>query len=406
MGINVTVKEVTDVFKEKIVELQEEPEFQWNTEKIRYAVDDNGDPCVKLAVGNVPLDYDLWKGLRNPATVGLYPVGLQEIWEFYANRRRETVDEFGRQTIFKVPRSFNFACKNYTRAVIISVMLPFSPKVIEDYTQLILKKRKASSHLFSRMYKDVNLMIDKATARVAIELVADDNIVVMMSNDTVKSISMEAVPLTRQGDSNGPSKGGNYPQKSMAVLMGLGQFGVSRIVFRDEFIDGKVQRFIGPIRSVVIFDKENLVTDGSSGIIYPTETWRKFLFKLFDFTNIDDEINQYRFCSYIPYNDEGCNKCVAYCPTGAQENSIPSSNGRYSEQILKQTHRFWSGKLQFDFARCREKREQMTILFSEWSCARGLSVCAAVGKRRMYAAKNFYKKMFQLTKDSKVAILE
>ena len=35
---------------------------------------------MKLAVGNVPLDYDLWEGLRNPAIIGMYPAGLKEIW--------------------------------------------------------------------------------------------------------------------------------------------------------------------------------------------------------------------------------------------------------------------------------------------------------------------------------------
>ncbi len=137
------ISELTNIFKEKITELQEEPEFQWGRDNIKYALDENGEPAVKLAVGNVPLNYDLWEGLRNPAVVGFFPVGLQEIWEFYANRRKENVDEYGRQTIFQVPRSFNFALKNYSRVVIISVMLPFSLKVIEDYTRLSMKRRGA-----------------------------------------------------------------------------------------------------------------------------------------------------------------------------------------------------------------------------------------------------------------------
>jgi len=141
MGMGVTVNGLADMFKEKIAELQEEPEFQWDIEEVKYAVDEDGEPYVKMAVGNVPLDYDLWKGLRNPAVVGLYPAGLQEVWEFYSNRRKGRVDEFGRQTIFQIPRSFDFARKNYSRAVIISVMLPFSPKVIDDYSQLLKKER-------------------------------------------------------------------------------------------------------------------------------------------------------------------------------------------------------------------------------------------------------------------------
>jgi hypothetical protein len=384
MGTDITASGLAGLFRGKIGELQGEPEFQWGVEKVKYAVDENGEPSVKIAVGNAPLDYDLWEGLRNPAVVGLHPVGMREIWEFYANRRKVSVDEYGRQTIFQIPRSFDLARKNYSRAVIISVMLPFSQNVVKDYTRLFSEKGMGSSHLFSRMYEDVNLMIDKATSRAAIDLVSDDAVVVAMNNKNVNNVSREAVPVTRQGASHGPVKGGNYSQKSIAVLMGLGQF-------------GKVQRFAGPIRSIVMFDKRDPVRDGSDGIVYPTEAWREFLFRLFDFTIIDPEVNRYRFCSYIPYDDEGCGKCVGCCPSGAQANSVPAANGEYTEEISKQTHRFWDGKLQFDFGRCCEERGQFATLFPEWSCARCLSMCVAEGKRRTYSAKNFYEKMLQLT---------
>ncbi len=154
MEVDVTVKKLADLFKGTIIELQDEPEFQWKREGIKYAVDEKGEPCLKLTMGNVPLDYDLWEGLRNPALVGLYPVGLQEIWEFFANRRKTGIDESGRQTIFQIARSYDFARKNYTRALIISVMLPFSLKTIDSYTQFFLKEKEGSSHTFSRMYED------------------------------------------------------------------------------------------------------------------------------------------------------------------------------------------------------------------------------------------------------------
>ena len=397
----VTPEELTAAFKEKIGELQEEPEFQWNKEKMKYALDKNGEADVKLAVANIPLDYDLWEGLRNPAVVGLFPVGLGEIWEFYANRRKQSIDEYGRKTIFQIPRSFAFARANYSRAVIISVMLPFSQRVIGDYTQLILGKGKGSSHLYSRMLEDVNLMINKATSRVGIDLVTHDNAVVAMDSGTAEKVSAEAVPLTHQGSSHGPSLGGNYPQKSIAVLAGLGQFGIQRMVFRDEFLDGRVQRSIGPIRSIIVFDQEEVAKDGSCGVIYPTNDWREFLLKLFDFTNIDPQVNQYRFCSYIPQGDKGCGKCISCCPSGAQRNSAPSPTGGFPEEISKQTHRFWEGKLRFDFARCCEERGQMGTLFSEWACSRCVSICGAQGNRRAYAAENFYEKMHELTTDEK-----
>ena len=403
-----TINGLTQIFKEKIIEVQEEPEFQRSTEKIEYATNKKREPLVKLAVGNVPIDYDLWEGLRNPAVVGLHPAGLTEIWEFYADRRKQKVDEVGRQTIFQVPRSFDFALTNYRRAVITSVMLPFSPQIIEDYVNQVIEKRKGSSYLFARMYEDINSMLDKTITRVAIDLVTDDSdsVVVVMNNDTVKAISTEAIPQTRQGVSHGPCKGGNYPQKSVAVLMGLGQFGISRIVFRDELTNGKVQRFAGPIRSIIIFDKQELVTDGSDGIVYPSQTWRQFLSRLFDFTNTAPDINQYRFCSYIPLDDKGCNKCTGCCPSGAQPGSVPKPDGQYSEQVSRQGHRFWEGKLQFDYGKCCDDRGQMAGLFPEWSCARCLTVCVDQGIRRRHAAQNFYPKMSELTTQAELTPIQ
>ena len=397
---SLNVKDLTKLFKQKIDELQDEPEFQWTEQKTRYAVDEDGTPSVKLVLGNVPLDYDLWKGLRNPAMIGLHPAGLEELWEFYASKRRERVDESGRQTIFQLPRSFDFALKNYHRAVVISMMLPFSPRILGEYVENILSKRGGSSHLFSKMYESLNLMADKTTTRAAIDLVSDDNAVIAMYDNNVRNVSTEAIPQTRQGDSHGPSKGGNYPQKSLAVLMGLGQFGVSRIVMRDELSRGMVRRFIGPIRSIIVFDKEALVRDGSGGLVYPTEDWRSFLVNLFDFTNVNPEINRYRFCSYIPYGDEGCRMCVVNCPSGAQANSVPAPDGRYPEHVSRQVHRFWDGKLQFDFSRCCEKRGQMANLYPEWSCARCVTTCAAKGTRRLEAAEGYYEKTLDLTSNS------
>jgi hypothetical protein len=382
-----------------MLELQEEPEFQWRLDKTKYAVNEKGAPHIKLAIGNTPLDYDIWEDLRNPATIGLHPIGLKEIWEYYANRKKERVDESGRPTIFQIPRSFNFARKHYNRAVVMSVMLPFSLRVIKEYGKKILKNNKGSTHTFARMYEDVNLMMDKATSRVALDLVTGDNVVVAMNQENVQSISTEAVPVTQQGASHGPSKAVNYPQKSIAVLMGLGQFGISRIVFRDEFVDGQVQRFVGPLRSIIVFDKADVVRDGSNGIMYPSEAWRKFLLQLYDFGNTSPDINKYRFCTYSPYNDEGCGKCLRNCPSGAQRNSAPEATGCYSEQLSQQDHRFWEGKLQFDYARCCDERGQMTTLFPEWSCARCVTICAAMGNRRADASNNFYTKMVELTQN-------
>jgi hypothetical protein len=395
--MEVHATDITARFQDTIRDLQGEPDFQWRPDDVKYAVNGRGEPDVQLAVGNVPLDYDLWAGLRNPALVGLHPAGLPEIWAFHANRRKSRVDAAGRSTIFQIPQSYDYARTTYRRAVIISVMLPFSPTVLDAYVQGIRGATQGSSYLYARMYRDANLMINTATSRVAMDLVTPDRVVVAMDDTTVKDVSTEAIPLTHQGVSHGPSKGGNYPQKSLAVLLGLGQFGIHRLVFRDEYRDGDVTRYFGPIRSIVIFDKDEVVRTGRHGVMYPTPAWRDFLFQLSDFTHTDQAVNQYRFCSYIPLGDEGCGKCIGCCPSGAQPNSTPTPQGQFSEQVKRQIHRFWDGCLQFDYARCCEDRGQLGTLFPEWSCTRCLTVCVTEGSTRPSAAKAFYTKLHQLT---------
>lgn len=398
MTMDLGVDSLTQTFQEKIDELQAEPDFSKGPERTKCALDRNGKPAVKLAIGNVPLEYDLWEGLRNPAVIGLYPAGLREIWEFHAHRIKRKAEEGGKQTIFQMPRSFDFALENYHRAVIISAMLPFSHRIVQEYVSRIMGKRKGSSYLFTSMYEEMNRLLDKAVTRAAIDLMTDnsDSVVVAMNNDNVKACSNEAIPQTRQGASHGPSKGSNYPQKSMAVLMGLGQFGISRLVFRDEFIDGRVERFAGPIRSIIVFDKQPLIKDGGGGVIFPSPAWRQFLFKLFDFTNTDRDINQYRFCSHIPVDDDGCGKCASHCSSGAQASSAPKSDGQYSEQVSR-SNRFWAGKLQFDYSKCTDERNQMAGIFPEWSCARCITVCIDQGIKRETAARSYVNKISELT---------
>lgn len=227
---DLSVEDLTTLFRQTIRELQQEPEFQSGGDRISYATDAEGEPSVKVALGNVGLDYDLWP---------------------------------------------------------VSVMLPFSRDTTRGYAQTLLDQGTASLHRVSRMLHDINLLIDKATSRVGMDLVDQDTVVVAMDTPTVRRVSTEAVPATQQGTSHGPSKGGNYPQKSIAALTGLGQFGIARFIFRDEVVDGSVQRFIGPLRSLVLFDKKNLVTDGSGGVLALSERWREFLFRLYDFTAAD-----------------------------------------------------------------------------------------------------------------------
>lgn len=245
------------------------------------------------------------------------------------------------------------------------------------------------------MYEDVNKMIDKATSRVAIDLVTDDNVVVAMDNRTVEELSREALPETKQGESHGPCKGGNFPQKSLAVSLGLDQFGVSRLIIRDELKGDSVERFVGPIRSIVVFDKEKPVKDGSGGVGLPGKQWREFLTDLFDFEQTGSDLNDYRYCRHLA-EVATCSKCRDSCPSGPQKNSSPEPGGNYSPEVKDQPHRFWNGKLQFDFAQCCEKRGQMNDLFPEWSCAHCLSAFATEGVKDPDAVKNFQDKSEEL----------
>jgi hypothetical protein len=381
----------------KLLELQQEPDFQWGATRINYATDEDGSPAVRVALANVSLDYDLWAGLRNPALVGLHPAGLREVWEFHACRTTTRVDEAGRQTIFQIPRSFEVAQRGFGRAVIISAMLPFSPEVIEQYVEVI-RERGNPPAIVRRMYLDVEQLLDRATARAAMYLVNDERAVVAMDAPTIERLSKEAIPPTRQGDAHGPSKGGNFPLKSVGVLTGLGQFGIGRFVIRDEMLDGRARRLIGSLRSIIVFDRDAPVTDGRDGIVFPTQAWRDFLFQLYDFTNTDAEVNRFRYCAYVPKDGTSCRRCLAVCEWGALEDSVPTPQGNYTDRVQEQQHRFWNGKLQFDYARCCRERQQMQSLFPEWDCQRCLTVCANEGLLRPEAVHLFQSKKRELTR--------
>ena len=88
-------------------------------------------------------------------------------------------------------------------------------------------------------------------------------------------------------------------------------------VLRDEIVDGEVKRFVGPLRSIMVFDKKEPIRDGIGGVIYPTEKWRQFLIRLYDFEDVDPIFNKYRFCSYVPLEESGCGKWHWLLPIGS-----------------------------------------------------------------------------------------
>lgn len=395
MAGDFTLKGLTRLLGEKVAETQQEPDFQ-KGEGPRFATGADGEPLVKVAAGNIPIDYDLWEGLRNPAMVGMFPAGLAEIWEFQAKRKQKEAEAAG-QAAPQIPASFDYALANYRRAVIASVMLPFSSAIVHDYVREVIRDTQNVSTRFAAMHVELGRLLDKALVKAAADLAAanPDAVVVPMNGETIRTISTEVIPQTHQGLSHGVSKGGNYAQKSVAVLMGLGQFGVSRLVIRDEADNGRVLRYAGPIRSLVIFDKNNVVADGNDGVIYPSSAWRQFLMRLFDFTSTDPEINQYRFCSHINPEDRSCTQCIDICVTSAQAASTPDFAGQYSGDIV-QKGRFWQDKLQFEFEKCRDQQAQIRKSTPDWFCGKCVTVCVDRGIRRKSATQSFYDKMHEL----------
>ena len=105
----ITAKVAEKLLKEKILQLSSQPEFQWKEDYSTFEQDPDGSPAVRVAVASCPVDFDLWAGLRNPAKVGIYPVGTQEIWEYYAGNREKRTDAAGRATIFQLAEPFEEA---------------------------------------------------------------------------------------------------------------------------------------------------------------------------------------------------------------------------------------------------------------------------------------------------------
>jgi ferredoxin len=387
----ITRNTVEKLLKEKILQLTEQPEFQWKQDYANFEQDPDKSPAVRVAVASSPVDFDLWRGLRNPAKVGVFPAAFEQIWEYYASNRKKRTDASGRATIFQLAEPFAEAKKRYNRALIISAMLPLSTEVFTTYNQYVRNKSFSPWEGYCKAWSEGNQLLDRGITRLAMNLSSNDRVVVAMNGATIEKISKEAIPITRQGPSHGVCKGVNYSQKSVAVLTGLAQFGVSRMVFRDEVVEGGIRRLIGPLRSIVIFESADDSSD-SRGVLPLSVSWQEKLKKLSDFTDLDSAVNANRFCTYFPESGEkGCGKCLAFCPSGALANSSPGSKGNYPKRLLDQEHRFWDGALQFDNGSCCDDRGQLQTLYDEWMCGRCVAVCAVEGNHRSGAAEGWKK---------------
>ena len=382
---SITPLAIEAALRAKVAQIRNKPEYLWADGRRNHRLDGGGEAAVKVAVANCALDYDLWEGLRNPALVGLHPIGLRQIWAYYAMNDIKKTRPDGTPNYLSMPTPYEEAAERFNRAAIVSVMLPLSQEVFDRYAETILRRDPAPYDAYCQAWGETNRMLDEAVAKVAMEMHRPHRAVVPMTGAQVGQISEQTVPPIHRGGYHGPCKGGNYSQKSVGALTGLVQFGVSRDVFRDEVQDGQVERFMGPIRSIVIFDQRQPVTGGADGVVHLDDAWREQVRALADLTDTRPEVNRRRYCTYIPdpeRGDGGCGLCVQYCPSGAVGNSAPRPSGEYAEGVSGQASRFSDGHLQFDFAACLEDRSQKAKLYPDYVCARCVAICAAEGKRR------------------------
>jgi len=100
-------------------------------------------------------------------------------------------------------------------------MLPFAEKLLKEHDRFIRAHERGASWHYSRFYEEVNDTLDRAILRTGMELNTKESVVLAMDRKMMDDLSLQAVPLTRQGKAHGPQKEVHYPQKSVAVLTGL-----------------------------------------------------------------------------------------------------------------------------------------------------------------------------------------
>ncbi len=98
--------ELQGLLARKVTEVAREPDYSWGDSFRSFMTEDDGTPVVRLAVTNCAPDLDVWQGLRNPAQVGMYPIGLPDIWMHYAAANVKSTRYDGSPNPLAMPEPF------------------------------------------------------------------------------------------------------------------------------------------------------------------------------------------------------------------------------------------------------------------------------------------------------------
>ncbi|KKL14276.1 hypothetical protein LCGC14_2517330, partial [marine sediment metagenome] len=370
---------------DKVAEVARQPEHSWADGFCSFMAEPDGRHVLRVGATHCPPDMDIWQGLRSPAQVGMYPIGLEDIWMHYAAANVRSTRADGSPNPLAMPEPFADAMERFKRAVIISGMLAMNPTVYETYAGKIERGDADPPDDYCRARGEVSKLINKAVGRLALSLMAPNRAVVPMTGDNAGKVIDGTRSAYTKGKYHGPCNNA-YPQNSIAVMTGLLRFGVSRLPFRDELgPDGQVRRLMGQYASVVIFDDHSPAGDNGDGVtlLEPDRLGR--MRRVNDYADAAEDVVADRYCTYNLRGADGdgaCRKCIKVCPSGALAHSSPDVDGAYSQKQLSQKHRFSGGTLDFDAGNCGRERGQKAQLYAEYVCARCEAICAARGIRK------------------------